>query len=75
VDLVIEQGSRIIPIEVKMSAAVDVRDLAGLRQCMADLGLNRGHVVTTASERRNIGKSIAILPWQEIARGEVDLST
>lgn len=74
VDLLLEAGSRIIPIEVKASAAVDSRDLAGLRHCMADLGLKRGYVVTTGSERRSIGKSIETLPWREIARGEVDLS-
>jgi hypothetical protein len=38
---------------------------------MSDLGLKRGFVVTTGDERRSVGKSIEILPWGEIARGNV----
>jgi len=71
VDLLIVDGRRIHPIEVKLGAAVDPRSLAGLRQCMADLGLKRGYVVTTANERGSVGKSIEILPWGDIARGNV----
>ena len=74
VDLLIVDGRRIIPIEVKLGAAVDPRSLAGLRQCMADLSLKRGFVVTTGTERRSLGRAIEILPWQAIARDEVDLS-
>lgn len=73
VDLLIVDGRRIIPIEVKLGAAVDPRSLAGLRQCMADLSLKRGFVVTSAAERRSIGGAIEILPWERVARGEVDL--
>jgi len=35
VDLLIADGRRIIPVEVKLGAAVDGRSLHGLRQCMA----------------------------------------
>jgi predicted AAA+ superfamily ATPase len=73
VDLLIVDGRRIMPIEVKLGAAVDPRALAGLRQCMADLELKRGYVVTTSSERRSVGKTIELVPWEAIARGEVDL--
>ena len=52
---------------------MDPRALAGLRQCMADLELKRGYVVTTSSERRSVGKTIELVPWEAIARGEVDL--
>jgi predicted AAA+ superfamily ATPase len=74
VDLLIVDGRRIIPIEVKLGAGVDPRSLAGLRQCMADLSLRRGFVVTTGTERRSLGRAIELLPWQAIARGEVELS-
>ena len=74
VDLLIVAGRRIIPIEVKLGAAVDPRSLAGLRQCMADLSLKRGFVVTTGTERRSLGRAIEVLPWQAIARDEVELS-
>lgn len=73
VDLLVVDGRRIYPIEVKLGAAVDPRSLAGLRQCMADLSLKRGFVITTGDERRSVGKAIEILPWRAVARGEVDL--
>lgn len=73
VDLLIVDGRRSFPIEVKLGAAVDPRSLAGLRQCMVDLSLKRGFVVTTGDERRSVGKTIEILPWQALARGEVDI--
>ena len=73
VDLLIVDGRRIYPVEIKLGAAVDARSLAGLRQCMSDLSLKRGFVVTTGEERRSIGSSIEILPWHAIARGEVDI--
>ena len=46
----------------------------GPRQCMADLSLKRGFVITTGEERRSIGKAIKILPWRSVARGEVDIA-
>ena len=39
----------------------------------ADLGLKRGFVVNTGSERRSIGGGIEVIPWREIARREVEL--
>lgn len=74
VDLLIQAGRRIFPVEIKLGAAVDLRSLAGLRQCMADLGLKRGFVVTTGEERRSVGKAIEILPWHAIASGTVDIA-
>jgi uncharacterized protein len=71
VDLLIAAGRRLIPIEIKAGAAVDPRSLASLRQCMADLSIERGFVVSSGAERRSIGKSIEIIPWADIARGSV----
>jgi hypothetical protein len=73
VDLLIEAGRRLYPVEIKLGAAVDPRSLAGLRQCMSDLSLERGFVVTTGGERGGIGKAIEILPWRDIAAGRVDI--
>jgi hypothetical protein len=73
VDLLIVHGRRVIPVEIKLAAAVDPRALAGLRQCMSDLSLRRGFVVSTSSERRSIGRSIEVVPWKLIAQGDVDL--
>jgi len=73
VDLLLVHGQRILPFEVKLGAAVDPRSLAGLRQCLSDLGLRRGFVVTSGDERRSITPSIELVPWREIASGRFDL--
>ncbi|MBN1422576.1 MAG: DUF4143 domain-containing protein [Planctomycetes bacterium] len=68
VDLLIGNGRKLFPIEIKLGASVDSRAVAGLRQCMKDLGLEKGWVVYTGKERRSIGKGIEVIPWDEIAR-------
>jgi hypothetical protein len=73
VDLLIVEGRRILPVEIKLGAAVDRYAVAGLRQCMKDLGLRRGWVVTTGRERRHVSAGIEIIPWAEIASGGVEL--
>jgi predicted AAA+ superfamily ATPase len=73
VDLLLVHGRRITPIEVKLGPVVDARALAGLRQCMADLGLTRGYVVYGGDERRTIGGTIDVLPWRGLVEGRVTL--
>jgi predicted AAA+ superfamily ATPase len=72
VDLLVVDGRRILPIEIKCGAALDPRSLAGLRQCMQDLSLTRGFVVTTSPERRGISKGIDVIPWQDLAAGKIE---
>ncbi len=73
VDLLIVNGRTILPIEIKLGAAIDRYAAAGLRQCMKDLGLSRGWIVTTGTERRRLSAQIEIIPWAEIVSGQVDL--
>ena len=73
VDLLVVEGRRILPIEIKVGAAVSQYAVAGLRQCMKDLGLRRGWVISTARERRRLSPGIEIIPWAEIASGQLDL--
>jgi len=73
VDLLLVHGRRIVPIEIKLGAAVESSAIRGLRQCMSDLGLRRGFVVYTGSERRRAGPMIELLPWSGIAAGDIDL--
>jgi len=73
VDLLIIEGRRILPVEIKLGAAVDHYAVAGLRQCMKDLGLRRGWIVTTARERRQMSAGIEIIPWAEVAAGQLKL--
>jgi len=73
VDLLLVNGRRIVPVEVKPGASVSRHALAGLRRCMSDLGLKRGFVVYSGEERRAADPAIELLPWAEIARGKIDL--
>lgn len=73
VDLLIVDGRRILPVEVKLGASVDPRALAGLRQCLKDLGLKRGWVVTSGREERALSPGIDLVPWERLVAGEVAL--
>jgi predicted AAA+ superfamily ATPase len=73
VDLLIAAGRRILPVEIKLGAAVDQYALADLRQCMKDLGLRRGWVVSTARERRRLFAGIEVVPWSDVVGGRVEL--
>ena len=73
VDLLIVEGRKILPIEIKLGASVDRHGLAGLRQCMKDLGLRRGWVVTTSAEGRALAPGIELVSWERIAAGHIEL--
>jgi predicted AAA+ superfamily ATPase len=73
VDLLIIEGRRILPIEIKLGAAIDHYGVAGLRQCLKDLGLRRGWVISTGRERRHLSPTIEVIPWSEVASGQLEL--
>lgn len=73
VDLLIVEGHRILPVEIKLGAEVGRYAFAGLRQCMKDLGLRRGWVITSAKERRRVAPDIEIIPWAEVVSGHLRL--
>lgn len=70
VDLLIKEGNRLIPVEIKLGTVIGPYDTAGLRQCMKDLGLPKGFIISRAAEARSLGGGISVLPWETIARGE-----
>jgi len=73
VDLLLVRGRRIVPVEIKLGAAVQPAAIAGLKRCMSDLGLKRGYVVYTGAERRAATPAIELVPWSGIAAGRIDL--
>jgi predicted AAA+ superfamily ATPase len=73
VDLLLVDGRKTLPIEIKLGSSVDRHGLAGLRQCMSDLGLRRGLVVTTGRERRQLAPGIELVPWEDVVSGKVEL--
>jgi predicted AAA+ superfamily ATPase len=73
VDLLIVEGRRILPIEVKLGSSVGRHGLAGLRQCMSDLGLRRGWVVTSGREARRLAPGIELVPWEQLVAGQAEV--
>jgi hypothetical protein len=73
VDLLVVEGRNVLPIETKAGSSIDPRGLAGLRQCMSDLGLRRGWVVTSGREARRLAPGVELVPWDRVASGQVDL--
>lgn len=72
VDLLLVDGPRIVPIEIKAGAAVAPGSVRGLRACMSDLGLDQGFVVTLGGERTRLGRDLEVVPWADVAAGGVD---
>ena len=73
VDLLLVEGRNVLPIEIKLGSSVDRHGLAGLKQCMSDLGLRRGLVVTTGRERRQLTPGIELVPWEDVVSGRLEL--
>ncbi len=71
VDLIIQNGRRLISIEIKLGTAVQARDLAA-RRFMKDLGLSRGVVIANTSEARAIGRDIEVIPWKDVVTRKAD---
>lgn len=72
VDLIIRDGTRIVPVEIKLSSVVDRHGVAGLRQCMEDLGLKRGYVIANVAEPHTIGEKISVVPWADVVARRAD---
>ena len=71
IDLLVSDGQRLIAIEIKLGA-VDQYAVRGLRQGMADLRVNKGWIVTGSGERRRASPDVEIVPWSDVATGEID---
>ena len=70
-DLLVENGREIFPIEITHGASVSQYDIAGPRRCMEDLGISNGFIVTRGDSVRRLGNGITALPWEKIVAGEV----
>ncbi|MEW5814850.1 MAG: DUF4143 domain-containing protein, partial [Spirochaetota bacterium] len=71
VDLLIQDGKTVLPIEVKHGIEVTHHDTAGLQQCMEDLDIKKGWIVTRGDRVINLGKGIAAVPWEWIVAGRI----
>lgn len=67
VDLLIKEGEKIIPIEIKRHSAPKKEDVKGLFFCMQDLKLKKGFVIRpTGKENYSLGNGIEVLSLQEV---------
>lgn len=71
VDFLFDVGNGLVPVEIKWGPLG--RDgTKGLLSCMQDLHLRRGYVVTASiDEAWDMGNGITVLPWRQIAAGEL----
>jgi len=72
VDLLIREGTQTTAVEIKSSSVVDRHAVAGLRQCMTDLGLKRGYVVADVENTVAMTEEITVVPWTDVVTRKVD---
>lgn len=72
VDLLVGNGTSLVPIEIKHGHTVSHGDARGLVQCMQDLGLRRGYVVCTGDEPYELRPGITVVPWRAVCEGGFD---
>jgi predicted AAA+ superfamily ATPase len=75
VDLLMDDGRRQIPFEIKLHSTPTIDDARGVLTCMADLGVRRGYVIYPGREAYSLGHHVTALPAaqllsrpQEVAR-------
>lgn len=66
VDLLIDDGKRPVPFEIKLRSAPTLEDARGLLTCMQDLGLSRGYVVHPGREQYSLGHHVTALPAESL---------
>lgn len=61
VDLLMDVGGRQVPFEIRLHSAPTPQEAQGLRRCMQDLGLSRGHLIYPGSKSYSLGGNITAL--------------
>lgn len=69
VDFVVEQGRRLVAIEVKLAATPHYRDIGGLKRFMSEYDrCKAGVLIYAGDEIVQLGERIVALPWQILSR-------
>ncbi|PIV52940.1 MAG: hypothetical protein COY53_01790 [Elusimicrobia bacterium CG_4_10_14_0_8_um_filter_37_32] len=68
VDCVIDMGEKVIPIEIKASGTVSLKELKGLKVFLSDYHsiAKNGYVITMGERKEKIGDNIIAIPWFEM---------
>ena len=69
VDLLIQRGSKIIPIEIKTQQTPSRGDLRGLQECLKDLKLQKGYVITLGPKSYALASNISVISAGAVFRG------
>ncbi len=69
VDLVVDRGERRIGFEVKLAAAVGVREAAGLAQARSDGVIHEGVLLYHGEREFALGEGIRAMPVDPVLRG------
>jgi hypothetical protein len=62
VDLLMDEGKRQVPFEIKLRSAPTLEDARGVLRCMEDLRLPRGYVIHPGRERYSLGHRVIAIP-------------
>lgn len=67
VDLIVDTGKKLIPIEIKASNRVRLSELKGLRNFLEDYSekATQGYVITMGGKKEKLSKNITSVPWNE----------
>lgn len=66
IDLVMDLGTKKIPIEIKLHSSPTAQDAASLVQCMRDLKLARGYLVHSGRQHYSLGSGVTALSAEMI---------
>ena len=68
VDLIIDIGERLIPIEIKSARKISLSDVSGLKIFLNDYKkkASHGYVISMGDKKEKISNNITILPWHSI---------
>ncbi|MGH2360503.1 MAG: DUF4143 domain-containing protein, partial [bacterium] len=73
VDLLVDAGAGLLPIEVKLHSAPTAEDVFSLRRCMQDLNLERGWLVYPGEQTYSLGGNITAVPVIRALSGPADM--
>jgi predicted AAA+ superfamily ATPase len=66
VDLLLDVGTRQIPIEIKLRSVPTPDDALAVKACMEDLGLARGYVIYPGREAYSLGQHVTAIPAEQL---------
>jgi hypothetical protein len=75
VDLLIADGTRLLPFEIKLHSAPTLDEAPGVLTCMEDLKLSRGYVVYPGRERYSLGHRVTAIPADQLLRRPEGVTT